>query len=111
MCNRFPLELPTFPECVAKGSLGVWTLVRVVLVVSSRCRRGVVVAGPKIQFQWGCAERASLTTCEVLFSLALCVNRSFSCSTFRFAAQAQCFVKLHVCIANAVGFAFPGVSF
>ena len=38
---------------------GGWTLVRVVLVGLSRCRRGVVVAGSKVPLQWGSAERVS----------------------------------------------------
>ena len=61
--------------------------------------------------QWGSAERVRLMTCDVLFSLALVANRSFSSSTCRSAAQEQCFVRLHVCVANAVGFAFQGSSF
>ena len=38
-------------------------------------------------------------TCDVLFSLALCANRSFSSSTCRSAAQAQCFGRLRVLVA------------
>ena len=39
-----------------------------------------------------------------LFSLALCANRSFSSSTCRFAAQAQCFGRLCVLVAVPLGF-------
>ena len=49
-------------------------------------------------------------TCDVLFSLALCANRSFSSSTCRFAAQAQCFGRLRVLVAVPVGFAIQGWS-
>ena len=38
-------------------------------------------------------------TCDVLFSSALCANRSFSSSTCHFAAQAQCFGRLRVLVA------------
>ena len=60
--------------------------------------------------QWGSAERVSLMTCDALFSLALCANRSFSSLTCRFAAQAQCFGRLRVsfrCRDN--GICDPGV--
>ena len=48
--------------------------------------------------QWGSAERVSLMTCDVQFSLALCANRSFSSSTCHFAAhilkmQSECKVN------------------
>ena len=58
--------------------------------------------------QWGSAERVSLMTCDALFSLALCANRSLSSSTCRFAAQAPCFVRLHVCVATQSGSRFRG---
>ena len=61
--------------------------------------------------QWGSAERVSLMTCDVLFSLAVCANRSFSSSTCRFAAQAQCFGGLRVLVAVPVGFATQGGRF
>ena len=63
------------------------------------------------QLQSGSAERVSLMTCDALFSLAPCTNRSFSSSTCRFAAQAQCFVSFYVCVAKTLGFAFPGIRF
>ena len=46
--------------------------------------------------QWGSAERVTLMTCDVLFSSALCANCIFSSSACRFAAQAQCFVRLQM---------------
>ena len=49
-------------------------------------------------------------TRDALFSLALCTNRSFSSSTCRFAAQAQCFGRLHVLVAVPVAFAMQGRS-
>ena len=48
---------------------------------------------------------------QVLFSLALCANRSFSSSTCRFATQAQCFGRLCVLVAAPVGFAIQGGRF
>ena len=47
---------------------------------------------------------------QVLFSLALCANRSFSSSTCRFAAQAQCSGRLRVLVAAPLGFAIRGWS-
>ena len=61
--------------------------------------------------QWGSAERVSLMTCDVLFSLALCVVRSFSSLTCRFAAQAPCFGRLLVLVAVPVGVAIQGWLF
>ena len=44
----------------------------------------------------------------MLFSLALCTNRSVSSSMCRFAAQAQCSGRLRVLVAVPLGFAIQG---